>query len=89
MKRLLIIPSLALLLVGYSTSSCSSSSADKARNDSIAAAELEAARLDSIRQDSIERRNFITPDLAFNVLHGFEKRCELNSEYYFTYDENG
>lgn len=89
MKRLLIIPSLALLFVGYSTSSCSSSSADKARNDSIAAAQLEAARLDSIRQDSIARRNFTTPDLAFNDLHGDVKRCEFNSEYYFTYDENG
>ena len=89
MKRLLIIPSLALLFVGYSTSSCSSSSADKARNDSIAAAQLEAARLDSIRQDSIARRNFTTPDLAFNDLHGDVKRCEFNSDYYFTYDENG
>lgn len=88
MKQLLIIP-LATLFIGFSTSSCSSSSADKARNDSIAAAELEAARLDSIRQDSINRRNFSTPDLAFNDLHGDVKRCEFNSDYYFTYDEKG
>lgn len=88
MKRLLIIP-LATLFIGFSTSSCSSSSADKARSDSIAAAELEAARLDSIRQDSINRRNFSTPDLAFNDLHGDVKRCEFNSDYYFTYDEKG
>lgn len=79
MKRLLIIP-LATLLIGYSTSSCSSSSSDKAKNDSIAAAELEAARLDSIRQDSIERRNFTTPDLAFNELHGHVKKCEWGNE---------
>lgn len=96
MKRLLIIPSIALLLLGYSTSSCSSSNADKARNDSIAAAELEAARLDSIRQDSINRRNFTTPDLAFNELHGHVEKCEWGKEsdlYYcpdvFSYDAEG
>lgn len=89
MKRFLILP-LALVLVGYATSSCSSSaSKDKEQNDSIAAAEREAARLDSIRQDSIARRNFITPDLAFNDLHGDVKKCVLNSDCYFTYDENG
>lgn len=88
MKRLLILP-LALVLVGYATSSCSSSaSKDKERNDSIAA---EATRLDSIRQDSIARRNFITPDLAFNDLHGDVKKCVCdNNEYLtYTYDENG
>lgn len=88
MKRLLILP-LALVLVGYATSSCSSSaSKDKERNDSTAA---EAARLDSIRQDSIARRNFITPDLAFNDLHGDVKKCVCdNNEYLtYTYDENG
>lgn len=87
MKQLLIIPSLALLLLGYSTSSCSSSSADKAQNDSIEAAELEAACLDSIRQDSINRRNFTTPDLAFNELHGHVEKCEWGKEtdlYYST-----
>lgn len=86
MKRLLIIP-LATLFIGFSTSSCSSSSADKAQNDSIAAAELEAARLDSIRQDSINRRNFTTPDLAFNELHGHAEKCEWGKEidlYYAT-----
>lgn len=91
MKRLLIL-SLALVLVGYATSSCSSSaSKDKERNDSIVVAELEAARLDSIRQDSIARRNFITPDLAFNDLHGDVKKCVCdNNEYLtYTYDENG
>lgn len=90
MKRLLILP-LALLLVGYATSSCSSSQSEKAQNDSIAAAELEAARLDSIRQDSINRRNFTTPDLAFNDLHGDVKKCVCdNNEYLtYTYDENG
>ncbi len=88
MKRLLILP-LALVLVGYATSSCSSSQTDKAQTDSIAAAELEAVRLDSIRQDSIARRNFTTPDLAFNDLHGDVKKCEFNSDYYFTYDEKG
>ena len=88
MKRLLSLP-LALVLVGYATSSCSSSaSKDKERNDSTAA---EAARLDSIRQDSIARRNFITPDLAFNDLHGDVKKCVCdNNEYLtYTYDENG
>lgn len=93
MKRLLILP-LALTLVGFVTSSCSSSaSKDKERNDSIAA---EAARLDSIRQDSIARRNFITPDLAFNDLHGDVKTCRVKSSdspsgysEIFTYDENG
>lgn len=90
MKRLLILP-LALVLVGYATSSCSSASKDKERNDSIVVAELEAARLDSIRQDSIARRNFITPDLAFNDLHGDVKKCVCdNNEYLtYTYDENG
>lgn len=93
MKRLLILP-LSLTLVGFVTSSCSSSaSKDKERNDSIAA---EAARLDSIRQDSIARRNFITPDLAFNDLHGDVKTCRVKSSdspsgysEIFTYDENG
>lgn len=93
MKRLLILP-LSLTLVGFVTSSCSSSaSKDKVRNDSIAA---EAARLDSIRQDSIARRNFITPDLAFNDLHGDVKTCRVKSSdspsgysEIFTYDENG
>lgn len=93
MKRLLILP-LSLTLVGFVTSSCSSSaSKDKERNDSIAA---EAARLDSIRQDSIARRNFITPDLAFNDLHGDVKTCRVKSSNspsgyseIFTYDENG
>lgn len=93
MKRLLILP-LALTLVSFVTSSCSSSaSKDKERNDSIAA---EAARLDSIRQDSIARRNFITPDLAFNDLHGDVKTCRVKSSdspsgysEIFTYDENG
>lgn len=81
---------MAILLVGYATSNCSSSaSKDKEQNDSIAAAELEAARLDSIRQDSIARRNFTTPDLAFNDLHGDVRKCEFNPDYYFTYDENG
>lgn len=89
MRRLLILP-LAIMLVGYTTSSCSSSaSKDNGQNDSIAATELEAARLDSIRQDSIARRNFITPDLAFNDLHGDVRKCEFTSDYYCTYDENG
>lgn len=93
MKRLLPVP-LALMLVGYLASSCTSSSNDnKAQNDSIAA---ETARLDSIRQDSIARRNFITPDLAFNDLHGDVKTCEVKSSdspsgysEIFTYDESG
>lgn len=82
---------MATLFIGFSTSSCSSSSADKAQNDSIAAAELEAARLDSIRQDSINRRNFTTPDLAFNDLHGDVKICVCNNNEYltYTYDESG
>lgn len=96
MKRLLILP-LATLFIGFSTSSCSSSSADKARNDSIAAAELEAARLDSIRQDSINRRNFTTPDLVFNELHGMVKECSgeiqhyygYKDQYTYNYDESG
>ena len=87
MKRLLILP-LALVLVGYATSSCSSASKDKERNDSIAA---EAARLDSIRKDSIARRNFTTPDLAFNDLHGDVKECVVDNNEYttYTYDEKG
>ncbi len=48
MKRLLIAP-LALMLIGYAASSCSSStSKEKEQNDSIAVAKLEAARQDSI-----------------------------------------
>lgn len=65
--------------------------AEQARLDSI-----EAARLDSIRQDSIARRNFITPDLAFNDLHGDVKTCRVKSSdslsgysEIFTYDEKG
>lgn len=94
MKRLLIIP-LATLLIGYSTSSCSLSSSDKTQNDSIEAARLEAARLDSIRQDSIERRNFTTPDLVFNELHGHVEKCEWSKEsdlYYpmqYSYSSEG
>lgn len=94
MKRLLIIP-LASSLICFMASGCSSSSKDKERNDSIAAAELEAARLDSIRQDSINRRNFTTPDLAFNELHGHVKKCEWGHEsdgYYapnFIYNDEG
>lgn len=88
MKQLLIIP-LLLILVGYMASGCSSSNSEKAKNDSIAAAEIEAARLDSIRQDSINRRNFTTPDLAFNDLHGEVKRCEIDPNHFYSYDENG
>lgn len=77
---------------------------EQLRQDSIAAAEREAARLDSIRQDSINRRNFTTPDLAFNDLHGDVKSCveTVQYSYYspdfsnnntysssFSYDEDG
>lgn len=60
--------------------------AEQARLDSI-----EAARLDSIRQDSIARRNFTTPDLAFNELHGHVDICKSGSgagSYYTTFSYN-
>lgn len=89
MKRLLIVP-LALMLVGYATSSCTSSPSNgNEQNDSIAAAEREAARLDSIRQDSIARRNFTSPDLAFHDLHGDVKKCVYDDYATYTFDENG
>lgn len=91
MKRLLIVP-LALMLVGYATSSCTSSPSNgNEQNDSIAAAEREAARLDSIRQDSIARRNFTSPDLEFHGLHGDVKKCVVDNNEYetYTFDENG
>lgn len=81
MKRLLIVP-LALLLVGYLASSCSSSaSKDKEQNDSIAAAQCEAARLDSLRQDSLRRDSiefykFTSPDLIAFDLKGHVKEME-------------
>lgn len=82
------------MLVGYLASSCTSSSNDnKTQNDSIAA---EKAHLDSLRHDSIARRNFTSPDLAFNDLHGDVKTCRVKSSdspsgysEIFTYDENG
>lgn len=60
--------------------------AEQARLDSI-----EAARLDSIRQDSIARRNFTTPDLAFNELHGHVDICKSGcgaGSYYTTFSYN-
>lgn len=80
MKRLLILP-LALVLVGYAISSCSSASKDKEQNDSIAAAEREAARLDSLRQDSLRRDSiefykFTSPDLIAFDLKGHVKEMD-------------
>lgn len=81
MKRLLIVP-LALMLVGYLASSCSSSaSKDKEQNDSIAAAQCEAARLDSLRQDSLRRDSiefykFTSPDLIAFDLKGHVKEMK-------------
>ena len=87
MKRLIILP-LAIMFIGYATSSCSSSaSKDKEPNDSIATAEDEAAGLDSIRQDSINRINFTSPDLAFNELHGMVKECNGEIQHYYGYKE--
>ncbi len=59
------------------------------RLDSLRLDSLAAARLDSIRRDSIARRNFTTPDLAFGELHGDVKKCEVNTDCNFTYDEKG
>lgn len=66
---------------------------EKARRDSIDVAL--AAELEARRQDSIARRNFTTPDLAFNELHGHVEKCEWSSEsrmYYpsvFSYNYEG
>lgn len=87
MKKLPLIAFLAIISAGYVASGCSSSS-KKVQNDSTVSVDSEAARLDSLRQDSIARRNFTTPDLAFNELHGHVAKCEWGSES-FTYDENG
>lgn len=87
MKKLPLIAFLAIISAGYVASGCSSSS-KKVQNDSTVSVDSEAARLDSLRQDSIARRNFTTPDLAFNDLHGHVAKCEWGSES-FTFDENG
>lgn len=87
MKKLPLIAFLAIISAGYVASGCSSSS-KKVQNDSTVSVDSEAARLDSLRQDSIARRNFTTPDLAFNELHGHVAKCEWGSES-FTFDENG
>ena len=86
MKRLLILP-LALVLVGYAISSCSSASKDKEQNDSIAAAEREAARLDSLRQDSLRRDSiefykFTSPDLIAFDLKGHVKEMKRVGKLY-------
>lgn len=88
MKKLPLIAFLAIISAGYVASGCSSSSKGKVQTDSTTSVDSEAARLDSLRQDSIARRNFTTPDLAFNDLHGHVAKCEWGSES-FTYDENG
>ena len=78
MKRLLILP-LSLTLVGFVTSSCSSSaSKDKERNDSIAAeaARLDSLRQDSLRRDSIEFYKFTSPDLIAFDLKGHVKEMK-------------
>ena len=69
---------------------------EQARRDSIAEVERLIAVQDSIRRDSIERRNFLTPDLAFNDLHGHVKKYTLSSTQYdgynsspYLFDENG
>lgn len=67
---------------------------EQIRQDSIIAARKEAARQDSIRQDSIARRNFTSPDLALNELHGHVKRCvwsrvsdwDYQTVFSYTYD---
>ncbi len=91
MKKLPLIAFLAIISAGYVASGCSSSSKGKVQTDSTTSVDSEAARLDSLRQDSIARRNFTTPDLAFNDLHGDVKKCVCdNNEYLtYTYDENG
>ena len=48
----------------------------------------EQAHLDSISQDSIKRRNFESPDLAFNELHGDVKDYKFD-EIVFSYNEDG
>lgn len=88
MKKLPLIAFLAIISAGYVASGCSSSSKGKVQTDSTTSVDSEAARLDSLRQDSIARRNFTTPDLAFNELYGHVAKCEWGSES-FTYDENG
>lgn len=73
--------------------------ADNAKEDSLRIADsiarVEAAkeaaaqaRLDTIRQDSIKRRNFKTPDLAFNELHGDVKDYKFE-DIVFSYNEDG
>lgn len=62
---------------------------EQARQDSLMAVQKEAERLEQQRQDSIARRNFVTPDLALNDLHGDVQKCEINNAYYLTFDENG
>lgn len=94
MKKLPLIAFLAIISAGYVASGCSSSKG-KAQNDSTTSVDSEAARLDSLRQDSIARRNFTTPDLAFNDLHGHVAKCESGSEselYYpavYSYNTDG
>lgn len=90
MKKLPLISFLAIISAGYFASGCSSSKG-KAQNDSTTSVDSEAARLDSLRQDSIARRNFTTPDLAFNDLHGDVEKCVCDNNEYttYTYDENG
>lgn len=80
MKKLPLIAFLAIISAGYVASGCSSSSKGKVQTDSTTSVDSEAARLDSLRQDSIARRNFTTPDLAFNELHGHVAKCEWGSE---------
>lgn len=77
MKRLLILP-LALMLVGYATSSCSSSaSKDKERNDSIATVPA----------------TMTSPDLALFQLKGKVKKCIIPVEglpdEVYEFDEKG
>lgn len=80
MKKLPLIAFLGIISAGYVASGCSSSSKGKVQTDSATSVDSEAARLDSLRQDSIARRNFTTPDLAFNELHGHVAKCEWGSE---------
>lgn len=95
MKKLPLIAFLAIISAGYVASGCSSSSKGKVQTDSATSVDSEAARLDSLRQDSIARRNFTTPDLAFNELHGHVAKCEWGSEsewYYpavYSYNTDG
>lgn len=97
--NILTVSKMAVLAVILA--SCSGRDAEKARRDSIRMADSLAfvqaqAAAAQEEADSIARRNFTTPDLAFNQLHGDVKEASNPSPYeyennvkIFKYDEDG